>query len=210
VRAGHERALAGGDLPWSDLCGAVAELKRTCPGARVSVMTSSQLIYTAERAALLPPVDGILVTDIAWDQPSRVPLSSPRVWFLSQGVVRSDDFPPPPEPISMVYLTRVQGVTGAGQRAAGTTAEAIARIRARTDVDVWLGFGVTSRADLDEAAAFGADGAVVGSAFVDALARQADAFPPGLSAAARKRALADAAGAWVERLVHAPAERRGA
>ena len=200
IQASHQRALAGGELPWAEICAAIAEVRRTCPGALVSVMTASQLLYDPVRAARLPPVDGILVTDIAWDRPSPVYLASPRVWFLSQAVVLADPFPPPPEPVSLVYLTRVQGITGAGQQASGTTAEAVRRVRERTPAGLWLGFGASTRADLDAAAADGADGVVVGSAFVAELARCDALIPAGTPATQRARVLADAAGEWVDRL----------
>ena len=201
IQASHQRALAAGEVPWERTCEAVAEVRRTCGDALVSVMTSSQLLYDPARARLLPPVDGILVTDIAWDRPSPVHLASPRVWFLSQAVVLADPFPAPPEPVSLVYLTRVQGITGAGQQASGTTADAVRRVRQRTPAGLWLGFGASTRADLDAAAADGADGVVVGSAFVAELARRDAAMPAGTDPAARSRVLAETAGEWVDRLV---------
>lgn len=203
IQAGHRRALEGGEIPWADICDAVGEVRRTCGAARVSVMTASQLLYDPIRAARLPPVDGILVTDIAWDRPSPVLLTSPRVWFLSQGVVLAAPLPPPPQPISMVYLTRVQGITGADQAAADTTAQAVRRVRSQTPVDVWLGFGASSRADLVAADAAGATGVVIGSAFVSAMERCARDLGDGTPAAVRARVLAEAAGAWVDDLVRA-------
>jgi tryptophan synthase alpha chain len=136
-------------------------------GAQVSIMTASQLIYNQERRDQLPDVDGILVTDFSSRSVSPFPLPSPRVWFVSQDVVLADDFSGlPNERFSMVYLTRVQGLTGEGQRASEQTEKAIERIRQHTSVPVWLGFGISNREDVAQCYAAGADGAIIGSAFV--------------------------------------------
>ena len=164
-------------------------------------MTASQLLYDPVRAGRLPQVDGILVTDIAWDRPSPVRLTSPRVWFLSQAVVMQDSFAMPPEPVSLVYLTRVQGITGADQRASGTTAEAVRRVRERTGAGLWLGFGASTREDIQAAAGDGADGVVIGSAFVAEMSRRGGAISAEAPAGERVRVLSEAAGEWVDRLV---------
>jgi len=69
-----------------------------------------------------------------------------------------------------LYYVSVAGITGMQQAATGSIEEAVARLKAGTDLPVAVGFGVRTP---EQAAAVArvADGVVVGSAIVDALAR---------------------------------------
>ncbi len=69
-----------------------------------------------------------------------------------------------------VYYVSVAGVTGVKSAAVADVAPAVARIRAATGLPVAVGFGIRTP---DQAAAVArvADGAVVGSAFVDVIAQ---------------------------------------
>lgn len=200
VQASHVRALAAQELPWSGICAALSSLKKAAPDVQISLMMSAQLLYVPARADALPDVDGLLLTDIAHSRASPMPLPSPRVWFLSQDVVMKPTFAAPPENISMVYLTRVQGVTGAGQKAAQGTAEAIARIKAVTDKPVWLGFGISSKADLLETRNQGADGGIIGSAFVKDMSAGERGLEASLSPPERSKLLGMMAEKWVRAL----------
>jgi tryptophan synthase alpha chain len=65
-----------------------------------------------------------------------------------------------------LYYVSVAGVTGLQQAAAGSIEEAVAALKAATDIPVAVGFGVREPAQAAAIAAH-ADGVVVGSAFVD-------------------------------------------
>lgn len=65
-----------------------------------------------------------------------------------------------------LYYVSVAGVTGLQQAAAGSIEEAVAALKAATDIPVAVGFGVREPAQA-AAIAKHADGVVVGSAFVD-------------------------------------------
>ncbi len=69
-----------------------------------------------------------------------------------------------------LYYVSVAGITGLQQAAAGSIEEAVARLKASTGLPVAVGFGVRTP---EQAAAIArvADGVVVGSAIVDALAK---------------------------------------
>ncbi|MCL4180368.1 MAG: tryptophan synthase subunit alpha [Verrucomicrobia bacterium] len=69
----------------------------------------------------------------------------------------------------LYYVSR-EGVTGMQQAVAGDLAAQLRRIRARTDLPVAVGFGI-SNADQARAVAEVADAVVVGSAVVDRIAR---------------------------------------
>ncbi len=77
-----------------------------------------------------------------------------------------------------VYYVSVAGITGKQQAAPGSIKEAVARLKAATDLPIAVGFGVRTP---DQAASIAraADGVVVGSALVDLVAQHgADAAGP--------------------------------
>ena len=200
IQQSHFRALSTQEIRWKNICDALKELT-SIPGIQVSVMTSSQLLYDATRRAQLPKVDGLLVTDLPHSKKSPFPLPSPRVWFLSQDVVLGPKFSKPNEILSMVYLARLQGVTGAGQAAASTTAAALQKIRSVTNAPIWLGFGISTRDDLQEIKSMGADGAIVGSAFVKAVNEYAASLPKDLLATDRVHSLETFSEHWTRALL---------
>ena len=73
-----------------------------------------------------------------------------------------------------LYYVAVAGVTGAGSAAATDVAEAVARLKAATNLPIAVGFGVRTP---EQAAAIAvhADAVVVGSAIVDAIGAAAEA-----------------------------------
>ena len=73
-----------------------------------------------------------------------------------------------------IYYVSLKGVTGAGHLDLDDVAHHLARIRARTDLPVAVGFGIKD-ADSASAVAGVADGVVIGSALVSSLAEAADA-----------------------------------
>jgi tryptophan synthase alpha chain len=94
-----------------------------------------------------------------------------------------------------LYYVSITGITGAAAPVAQQVAEAVARIRARTELPVAVGFGIR---EPEQAAtiARAADAAVVGSALVDIVARGLDGdgkARPGLAAAVHERVAALAA-----------------
>lgn len=75
-----------------------------------------------------------------------------------------------------LYYVSVAGITGLQQAAQGSIDEAVARLKAATDLPVAVGFGVRTP---EQAAAIGsrADGVVVGSAIVEIVAAHGAAAP---------------------------------
>lgn len=72
-----------------------------------------------------------------------------------------------------VYYVSINGITGSAAPDAGRVAEAIGRLRGKTDLPVCVGFGVRTA---EQAMAIGreADGVVVGSALVNAIETSLD------------------------------------
>ncbi len=76
-----------------------------------------------------------------------------------------------------IYCVSVVGITGARQELSAELPEFIARVRARTDLPLAVGFGI-SAAEHVRAVGELADGAVIGSAFVNMVAETAAAERP--------------------------------
>jgi len=72
-----------------------------------------------------------------------------------------------------LYYVSVAGITGMQQAAADTIVEAVARLKASTELPVAVGFGVRSPEQAADVAR-AADGVVVGSAIVDVIAMAAE------------------------------------
>jgi len=75
-----------------------------------------------------------------------------------------------------LYYVSVAGITGMQQAAQGSIEDAVAKLKAATDIPVAVGFGVRTP---EQAAAIAkvADGVVVGSAFIDIVKQYGDAAP---------------------------------
>lgn len=175
IQQSHLRALKNGEIPWSELCESIIHIQKIYPKVKISLMSSFQLFYEYDRLVQLPQVDGLLFTDLAYDfslaqlyaqKNAPEKWNGKRVWFVSQNLVLSEEFSAPPEDISMVYMTRIQGITGVNQSTQDSTAAAIARIKTKTHAPIWLGFGVSNGSDVKQCLDFGANGAIIGSAFV--------------------------------------------
>ena len=69
-----------------------------------------------------------------------------------------------------VYYVSINGITGAAAPKPDEVAKAVAHIKAKTDLPVCVGFGV-STAEAAEAIGQAGDGVVVGSAIVSAMAQ---------------------------------------
>ena len=92
-----------------------------------------------------------------------------------------------------LYYVSVAGITGLQQAVQGSIDEAVARLKAATDIPVAVGFGIRTP---EQAAAIGrvADGVVVGSGIVDLIGEHGDkaAGPVKDYVASLSRAIADA------------------
>src|SRR5690606_39388251 len=69
-----------------------------------------------------------------------------------------------------VYYVSMTGITGAAIKSRAAVGEAVARIKSHTDLPVAVGFGIKTADDAREIGRH-ADGVVVGSVLVDAVAR---------------------------------------
>ena len=144
------------------------------------------------RAAKVAGVDGILTLDLPPEEAGEV-ASACRVHGVDTIFIIAPTTPDAriakiaAVTTGFIYYVSREGVTGVRDQVAGNIPEAVARIRACTQLPIAVGFGIGSRAQVSQVAAH-ADGVVVGSALVncvrDGLGNRAQ-IAPALAAKAK-------------------------
>ena len=125
------------------------------------------------RAAKAAGVDGILTLDLPPEEAGEVAAAG-RAHGVDTVFIIAPTTPDARIPTivaattGFIYYVSREGVTGVREQVAGNIAEAVARIRAHTALPIAVGFGIGSRAQVAEVAAW-ADGVVVGSALVNCI-----------------------------------------
>ena len=184
VQMAGQRALHGG----RDAAG--RRLRWSAPSAKTDSETPVVLmgyynpIYSMGNARFLDEaksagVDGLIVVDLPPEADDEVclPALERGLSFIRLATPTTDDKRLPAvlaNTSGFVYYVSILGITGAAAPDAGRVAEAVTRIKRHTILPVVVGFGVKTAA---QAAAIGrgADGVVVGSAIVGAVAGSLDA-----------------------------------
>jgi tryptophan synthase alpha chain len=115
-------------------------------------------------------VDGLIIVDLPPEEDSELclPAQAAGLNFIRLATPTTDDARLPKvlqNTSGFVYYVSITGITGAAEASAGDVAPEVARIKAKTDLPVIVGFGIKTP---QRAAAIAqvADGAVVGSAIV--------------------------------------------
>jgi len=124
-------------------------------------------------------VDGLIVVDLPPEEDSElcVPAMKAGLNFIRLATPTTDDKRLPAvlaNTSGFVYYVSVTGITGSASADSGAVGEAVARIKRHTALPVCVGFGIRTP-EAAAAIAAKADGAVVGSALVDALRGSLDA-----------------------------------
>ena len=123
------------------------------------------------RAAKGAGADGLLTLDLPPEEAGEV-VTACRTHGLDTVFIIAPTTPESRIPVitaaasGFIYYVSREGVTGVQDRVAGNIPEAVARIRRHTALPVAVGFGLSSRAQVAQVAAY-ADGVVVGSALVN-------------------------------------------
>src|SRR6188472_928725 len=118
-------------------------------------------------------VDGLIIVDLPPEEDEELCLPALRAGlnFIRLSTPTTDDKRLPAvlaNTSGFVYYVSITGITGAAAPDVSKVAEAVARIKRHTHLPVAVGFGVRT-AKQARAIAENADGAVVGTALVDAL-----------------------------------------
>ncbi len=151
-------------------------------------------------------VDGLIVVDLPPEEDAELclPALEAGLSFIRLATPTTDDKRLPKvlaNTSGFVYYVSITGITGAAAPDADVVGAAVGRIKRHTDLPVAVGFGIRTP-DQAGAIAQAADGAVVGTAFIDIIADNLDGegrAQPGLV-----DAVSDLARALAER-IHAAA-----
>ena len=119
-------------------------------------------------------VDGLIVVDLPPEEDEElcIPAQATGLNFIRLATPTTDDNRLPKvlqNTSGFVYYVSITGITGAAEAEAADVGPEVARIKAKTDLPVIVGFGINTP-DKAEAVARVADGAVVGSAIVSRIA----------------------------------------
>lgn len=119
-------------------------------------------------------IDGLIIVDLPpeMDEELCLPAMEAGLNFIRLATPTTDDKRLPKvlsNTSGFVYYVSMTGITGSAIASSGPVADAVARIKSHTDLPVCIGFGIKTA---EQAQMFGeaADGVVVGSAIVDAVA----------------------------------------
>jgi len=119
-------------------------------------------------------IDGLIVVDLPPEEDEElcIPAQAAGLNFIRLATPTTDDARLPmvlQNTSGFVYYVSITGITGAAAAAAAEVAPEVARIKAKTDLPVIVGFGIRTPDNAADIAGI-ADGCVVGSAIVGELA----------------------------------------
>ncbi len=182
IQAAGRRALhAGMTLP--GVLKIVAEFRKADADTPIILMGYYNPIYVYGVDKFLADAtaagaDGMIVVDLPPEEDEELclPALKAGLSFIRLATPTTDDARLPAVLANMsgfVYYVSITGVTGAARPDYSRVATAVKRIKAHTDLPIAVGFGVKDAAAAREIAQ-NADGVVVGSALIDALARTLD------------------------------------
>jgi tryptophan synthase alpha chain len=124
-------------------------------------------------------VDGLIIVDLPPEEDAELCLPAMKAGlnFIRLATPTTDDKRLPAvlaNTSGFVYYVSITGITGSGSADSSAVGEAVARIKRHTDLPVCVGFGIRTPQAAHDIAQH-ANGAVVGTALVDALKATLDA-----------------------------------
>ncbi len=179
IQLAGQRALAGGQT--LDLTLKMAtELRKTDQTTPIVMMGYYNPIFSRGvdrflEQAKAAGIDGLIVVDLPPEEDTELCLPAQKAGlnFIRLATPTTDDARLPKvltNTSGFVYYVSITGITGAAQAQAGDVAPEVARIKAKTDLPVIVGFGIKTPETAASIARV-ADGAVVGSAIVERIGR---------------------------------------
>ncbi len=119
-------------------------------------------------------IDGLIVVDLPPEEDDElcIPAQAAGLNFIRLATPTTDDKRLPKvlqNTSGFVYYVSITGITGSAEAEAGDVGPEVARIKAKTDLPIIVGFGINTPEKAETIASV-ADGAVVGSAIVGQIA----------------------------------------
>jgi len=179
IQLGGQRALASGQT-LRGVLGMVEDFRRKDETTPIVLMGYYNPIYSFGVPAFLAAakaagVDGLIIVDLPPEEDEELclPAMAAGLNFIRLTTPTTDDkrLPAVLENSSgFVYYVSMTGVTGAAIKSRGAVSEAVERIKSHTSLPVAVGFGIKTAEDAADIGRH-ADGIVVGTVLVDAVAR---------------------------------------
>ncbi|TDK41403.1 tryptophan synthase subunit alpha [Antarcticimicrobium luteum] len=178
IQAAGQRALEAG-MTLQKTLDLATEFRKTDDTTPIVLMGYYNPIYnrgvdTFLTDAKAAGIDGLIVVDLPPEEDDElcIPAQAAGLNFIRLATPTTDDKRLPKvlqNTSGFVYYVSITGITGAAEAQATDVAPEVARIKAKTDLPVIVGFGVRTP-DTARAIAGAADGTVVGSAIVSQIA----------------------------------------
>lgn len=179
IQLAGQRALAGG-MTLRGVLGMVEDFRRRDETTPIVLMGYYNPIYSFGvdkflAAARDAGADGLIIVDLPPEEDEElcIPALEAGLNFIRLTTPTTDDKRLPAvlrNTSGFVYYVSMTGVTGAAIKSRAAVGEAVARIKAHTDLPVAVGFGIKSAEDAEEIGRH-ADGIVVGTVLVDAVGK---------------------------------------
>ena len=179
IQLAGQRALANGQTLLATL-GMVEDFRRKDETTPVVLMGYYNPIYIfgVEKfltIAKASGVDGLIIVDLPTEEDEELclPALAAGINFIRLTTPTTDDNRLPTvlkNTSGFVYYVSMTGITGAAIKSRAAVGDAVRRIKSHTELPVAVGFGIKNAEDA-EAIGRDADGVVVGSVIVDAVAR---------------------------------------
>ena len=179
IQLGGQRALAAGQT-LRGVLGMVEDFRRKDETTPIVLMGYYNPIYSFGVPAFVAAakdagVDGLIIVDLPPEEDDELclPAMAAGLNFIRLTTPTTDDKRLPAvlrNTSGFVYYVSMTGVTGAAIKSRGAVGEAVDRIKRHTDLPVAVGFGIKTAEDAADIGKH-ADGIVVGTVLVDAVAR---------------------------------------
>lgn len=183
VQAASQRALKAG-MTLSATLEQVREFREGDPETPVILMGYYNPIYSYGVEAFLRDaskagVDGLIIVDLPPEEDEELclPTIEAGIHWIRLATPTTDDSRLPvvlTNTSGFLYYVSIMGITGTRSASRDAIREAMARLKAHTDLPVAVGFGIKNAEQAREVALY-ADAAVVGSALVDRVKDKLDA-----------------------------------
>lgn len=179
IQLGGQRSLAGG-MTLLGVLGMVEDFRRKDETTPIVLMGYYNPIYSFGvdrflKAAKQAGIDGLIIVDLPPEEDDELclPALAAGINFIRLTTPTTDDKRLPAvlrNTSGFVYYVSMTGITGAAIKSRAAVGDAVARIKSHTDLPVAVGFGIKTAEDAAEIGKH-ADGIVVGTVLVDAVAK---------------------------------------